>query len=411
MLQVVPAEVALVADRLGTVQAWVDGIVAGVRSPLHAQRRRQLATVFLAGIRVRHHIAGCVDVGGRHRLLVPAGDVVTQVDLRLDGPVLIQLDRKHRTFLGVRIVGVQQRMAVGVIVRRQLRFDVRHRDVAADAHVHAIGHAREVTFQVSHRDVVAVLGDITDTVGELVAPYAARVGVLGIRAPQCGHAEAPVEVLLLHHVRSALEVQRDLVDLGGIGLISIGRREVAAGAVGGVVIGVRGAAVKARIKPAVHGHAAVFPLLAVFTAIDGVHQRTVVRVLIADVLGAADRPVGERHGCARDRWRRIAFTPVRRGIGRIAVPCQVILVGADETISQRGLFRARRATCYRTALGCRGGRRHGLSLSGTCSADGDQAHSSKGFDELGHTVNSVLKTGENCNDDGLKTLQKDGAGL
>ena len=46
--------------------------------------------------------------------------------------------------LRVAIESIEQRMAVSVVVRRKLRLNIRQRDVAADAHVHSLGHVRKI---------------------------------------------------------------------------------------------------------------------------------------------------------------------------------------------------------------------------------------------------------------------------
>ena len=88
-------------------------------------------------------------------------------------------------------------MRVGVVVGRELGFDIRQRDVAADADVHALGDVRDVEVEVVHHGVVAVLVVAGE---ELLREDALGGGVAIVLAPELGDAEAPVEVLGLDGV-------------------------------------------------------------------------------------------------------------------------------------------------------------------------------------------------------------------
>jgi hypothetical protein len=48
-------------------------------------------------------------------------------------------------------------MAVSVVIRRQLGFDIGQGDVTADPDIHALCHLRDVQIEVGHRDVEPVL--------------------------------------------------------------------------------------------------------------------------------------------------------------------------------------------------------------------------------------------------------------
>src|SRR5208282_5642572 len=141
-------------------------------------------------------------------------------------------------------------MAVGEIIRRELRFYVRNGNVAAHSHILTLEKVREPEIHVVHDGIEAVLPFL---VGVLVAEYALREGVLVIGTVNSRKAKAPVEMLELNLIGRALEVQGRLVELHGVGLERIGRRRIAAAAGRVVEARMRRADVAARFKPAVNG--------------------------------------------------------------------------------------------------------------------------------------------------------------
>jgi hypothetical protein len=62
-------------------------------------------------------------------------DVVAPGDLKLHGPVVIDLGGRDEAVLRIRIIGVQKRVAIGRVVRSELRLDVWDLDVPAHTHV------------------------------------------------------------------------------------------------------------------------------------------------------------------------------------------------------------------------------------------------------------------------------------
>src|SRR5271167_4280726 len=145
-------------------------------------------------------------------------------------------------------------MAVGEIVGRELCFDIRNGNVAAHAYILAVEEMREPEIHVVHDGIEAV---VLFFVGVLAAEYALSEGVLVIGAVDARQAKTPIEMLALNLVGSALEIQRRLVELHGVGLERIGRRSVAAGAGRIVEARMRGTDVAAGLDPTVNGEAAV----------------------------------------------------------------------------------------------------------------------------------------------------------
>lgn len=107
-------------------------------------------------------------------------------------------------------------MAIGEIIRRELRFDVGNRNIAADAHILALGNVRKPEIQVIHHGIEAV-GLLAGQV--LIAEDAVAERVLVIGAVNSRKAASPIEMIALHLIGRALYVQRHLVELHGIGLV------------------------------------------------------------------------------------------------------------------------------------------------------------------------------------------------
>ncbi len=114
-------------------------------------------------------------------------------------------------------------MAIGVVVGRKLRLDVRQRNVPAYADVHALRHLRNVEIEVRHGNVEAILFVRSQ---KLVAENALGGGEAIIQAVNRRKAETPVDMIGLHGVRLALDVQDLLIHLDGISTLGVGRREV-----------------------------------------------------------------------------------------------------------------------------------------------------------------------------------------
>jgi hypothetical protein len=105
--------------------------------------------------------------------------------------MVVQLDRRVDAYLRVAVVGVKDRVGVGVIVGRELSLDVRQRDVAADAEDHAVGDLREVGVVVEHDGVEAVLRILHQ---KLLAQDAVRGGEAVVGAVEQCQTIAIVEV-------------------------------------------------------------------------------------------------------------------------------------------------------------------------------------------------------------------------
>ncbi len=105
-------------------------------------------------------------------------------------------------------------MRIHVIVGRELRLDVGDRDVAPDADHHAFGYLRNVDLAVHHREVEAI-GEVVAK--QLVARDAERRRVALVLAVDAGEAEAPIDMIGLHRVGQALEIDHRLVELRSVG--------------------------------------------------------------------------------------------------------------------------------------------------------------------------------------------------
>ncbi len=215
-------------------------------------------------------------------------------------------------------------MAVHVVVRRQLRLDVGHRDEAADPHHQALGHLRNEDFAIEHREVDAVGLVVAQ---QLVAHQPIRRGVSVVRAVDRGDSHAPVDMILLHGVGQALQIDDGLVELDGVGRVVVGRGRVAAR------LDLAGAQVAAGVDPAVDLQVVVAHPLAERGVAEGGHQRAVDRrgAGHAERRRTAVGPFGERHG-RRRLGRRREVVATRRRCLRIArrrglAPFERIVVG------------------------------------------------------------------------------------
>ncbi len=194
-------------------------------------------------------------------------------------------------------------MGIHVIVRRELRLDVRQCDEAAEAHHEAFENLRHEDFAIHHRRVIAL--DIV-AVQKLVAPQAIGRGVAVVGAIDAGHAEAPVDMVLLHRVGRTLDIEHGLVEVEAVGLVIIGAGRIAA------LLGV-GGEIAADGEPAIGLHAVIGHGLADLGVGDGDHQRAVNggHAGAAQGAGAAIGPVDEGIGRRIDglvpalaaRWR------------------------------------------------------------------------------------------------------------
>ena len=84
---------------------------------------------------------------------------------------------------------------------------------------------RDEDLAIGHRHIVAVVGVVLQ---ELAAPQAVSCRVAIVLAVDRGDAEAPVDVILLHGVGQALEIDDGLIERDGVGIVEIRCRPVAA---------------------------------------------------------------------------------------------------------------------------------------------------------------------------------------
>src|SRR6202040_1969390 len=107
------------------------------------------------------------------RILLPDRNVGAVRNSKLDGPLIVDLRRGEDSLLTIRIETVEDRVARHEIVRRELRFDVRLGDDAADADVHPLEYVRDVEIKIDHRHIEAV---ITVVLQQLLAEPSAGKG-------------------------------------------------------------------------------------------------------------------------------------------------------------------------------------------------------------------------------------------
>ena len=271
-------------------------------------------------------------------------------------PVLVQRSRGLDAGVGVVVERIRHRVRIHVVVRRELRLDVRDRDEAADTNQHAVRDPRNEDLAIGHRQVVAIVRIL---VQKLIAPKSEGRGVAIVLAVDRRQSEAPVDVILLHGVGEPFDIQHRLVELHRIGVVVIGRRRVTA-------TNRVGRQVSAGVNPAID-----LDVIFVHPASDAgvaerVHQRAInrTRPRHAKAGGAAVRPLGERIRrnrlrCRRDlalrtaRRRRLRiggrdimapFEPVvveealQKGRAEIVIETRIVLVGIDRAPARRRHF-------------------------------------------------------------------------
>ena len=116
--------------------------------------------------------------------------------------MVVQLQRRQQAGLGVIVVSEQDGVRGEVIVRRELRLDVRRRNIAAEAEIQAVGDAGEVQLAVILERIPPVKPVVLQ---QLVAEVPAGRGVAVVDAVKVGDPETPIDVIGLYCIRLALE--------------------------------------------------------------------------------------------------------------------------------------------------------------------------------------------------------------
>ena len=318
-----------------TILAGVDGIgdeadvvVAAVGGVADAQGNAWNRTRIL-----RHGLAGIKRAWHRirdRRTDMPWHGLGSRHQGGLEDPVLGCRQGRLNTGVGIVVEGVRHRVRRHVVVRRELGFDVRDRDVAPDPDHEAFHHLRDEHLAIGHRHVVAV---VLVLVQELVAPQTERRGVAVVLAVDRRETEAPVDMVLLDRVGQPLDIEHGLVELDRVRIVGIRGRGVATshGA---------GAEVAAGIDPAVDLDVGIVHPVADRGIAERRHQRTVdrTRPRHAEAGGAAIRPFGERIGWSGRRGARPVLAAsgrsLRIGRRRFMAPFEPIVV--DETGEEVG---------------------------------------------------------------------------
>jgi len=250
-------------------------------------------------------------------------------DACLQDPVLVERQVRNDPGVGVVVEGVGHRVRVHVVVGRELRLDVRDRDVAAEPDHQPVQHLRNEDLAVGHRNVEAV---VVVLVQQLAGEQSIRRGVAIVLTVDRRDAEAPVDVVFLNRIRQPLDVDDRLVELHRVGVVAIRRRRVAT--LDGVV-----REVAAGVDPAVDLDVVVIHPASDAGIAERGHQRTVdrTRPRHAKAGRAAIGPFGEGIGRNALRRRR-PFGAARRrrlGIGgrRVMAPFQPVVV--EEALQKR----------------------------------------------------------------------------
>ena len=242
---VIPGRVILLQIVVG-VLAVVDAVGAGVEIVIHR----------LSG--VAH-----AECAGGFRIGRPRGNIVADGNAELHQPLVVQLDRRYQTSVSKRVDRVKQRVAEDVVVGRQLGFDARHGDEAAQPQIHALRNLRNVNVDVFERRIEAVFAMV---VQQLAAQVSLSGRVVIVSAVESGEVVTPVDMIALHRIGQALSVEDELIHLKTIGveIVRLGRVAICGGA-----------EVQRRLEPSIE-------LGAGEGLVDGSHQRIAVRVGLAN---------------------------------------------------------------------------------------------------------------------------------
>ena len=131
--------------------------------------------------------------------------------------MVAQFGRGVDSVLRVAIIGIENGVTVRVVVRRQLRFNVRQRDISPHPDIRSKAYMRIYRSQVVHDRVIAI--DII-ALEQLLAEDPLGRCVAVIQAIQVGKPEPPIEMVPLNGIRQTFEVERDLVELNRVGITS-----------------------------------------------------------------------------------------------------------------------------------------------------------------------------------------------
>ena len=147
-LQIVVTPVAVVH----AVSAEVDIVPGIVAFPLDAAGVGRLCARVPRALIAR--IAGH-GIDERDVCPVPRNRFRAGADAKLQLPVFGQLESANETGVRVIVERVGHRVRVRIIVRRELRLDVRQRDIAPDTDLQPLRHRGHIDFAIDHRHVVA----------------------------------------------------------------------------------------------------------------------------------------------------------------------------------------------------------------------------------------------------------------
>jgi hypothetical protein len=198
-------------------------------------------------------------------------------------------------------------VGIHVVVRRELRLDVRQRDVAPRTDDESLEGLREVELAIDHREVVAVDRVVLQ---QLVARQAIRSRVTVVLTVERRQPHAPVDVILLHGIGKAIEIDHELIELHRVGGVDVRDGSIAARPD-------RVAAdVEAGVDPAVDLEVVIRQPFAEGRIGHRRHQRAVDRTGSGypERGHATMRPLGERHRRRSLRGRRPALAAGRQSV-------------------------------------------------------------------------------------------------
>ena len=93
-------------------------------------------------------------------------------------------------------------MTICVIIRCQLGFNIRQRDIPSDADIRSLAYMWDIQVQIIHHRIVAV-GVVV--VEQLLAEDPFGCGIAVIETIEVGEAESPIDVIGLYGVGKTLE--------------------------------------------------------------------------------------------------------------------------------------------------------------------------------------------------------------
>ena len=248
--------------------------------------------------------------------------------------------RRVNPSLRVTVKRIKQRVAVRIVIRRQLRFDVGQRNVAPDANISSLANVWEIHVQIHHHRIEAILFS-RRMPQQLLAEIPLCRGETVVQSPQSGKTEPPIKMVGLHRIRLAFNVEHFLIGFDRVRHFVVSRGKVVILPCRWIHSTLRCAKVSADIQPAVNLYLALLPKVAVRPFPKSRHQWPGLRPGLPNRHCAPSRPRGKRKRWSI-HWRWISAERwCRRGCCRNR--CQrlpVIGVGPEKSPEKAALIRS-----------------------------------------------------------------------